>query len=53
MDLDADSKINKDEFLEAIRPQEPFSKMLVRQRIAKRGPREALVKSNEKIKKKV
>ena len=26
--------------MEAIGPQEPYSKMLVRQRVAKRGPRE-------------
>lgn len=30
IDLDSDSKINKEEFLECIKPQEPFSKMLVR-----------------------
>ena len=30
IDLDGDSKINKEEFLETIKPQEPYSKMLVR-----------------------
>ena len=30
IDLDSDSKINKEEFLESIRPQEPYSKMVVR-----------------------
>ena len=32
MDLDADQKIARWEFLEAIQPQEPFSKMLIRAR---------------------
>ncbi len=30
MDLDADSKLTREEFLEGIAPQEPFSKMIVR-----------------------
>lgn len=32
IDLDSDGKISRDEFIEAIKPQEPFSKMLIRQR---------------------
>jgi len=39
IDLDADQKINAEEFFEAIKPQEPFSKMVVRARCAKRGER--------------
>ena len=39
IDLDADQKISREEFLEAIAPQEPYSKMLVRSRAQKRGPR--------------
>ena len=38
-DLDADQKLNKEEFLEAIVPQEPYSKMLVRDRAKARGER--------------
>ena len=44
IDLDADQKINREEFIEAIKPQEPFSKMLIRARVAKREPRK-LVKT--------
>jgi hypothetical protein len=36
MDLDADSKLTKEEFLEGIKPQEPFSKMLIRERMAQK-----------------
>jgi hypothetical protein len=32
MDLDADQKICQQEFIDGIKPQEPFSKMLVRSR---------------------
>jgi hypothetical protein len=42
IDMDADSKINQQEFIEFIRPQEPFSKMVVRARCAKRGERKPL-----------
>ena len=42
MDLDSDQKISKQEFFDAIEPQEPFSKMVVRARIAERkGSRSA------------
>ena len=52
IDLDADSKINKDEFLEAIKPQEPYSKMVVRARVANRGPREPIGLKDTETKKK-
>ena len=42
IDMDADQKINQQEFFEFIRPQEPFSKMLVRARCQRRGEREPL-----------
>jgi hypothetical protein len=35
MDLDADSKLTKEEFLDGIKPQEPYSKMLVREKMNK------------------
>mgnify|MGYP001567764964 FL=1 len=35
MDLDSDSKLTKEEFLNSIRPEEPYSKMLIRERINK------------------
>jgi hypothetical protein len=35
MDLDADSKLTKEEFIDGMRPQEPYSKMLVRERMNK------------------
>jgi Ca2+-binding EF-hand superfamily protein len=47
IDLDSDSKINKEEFLEAIKPQEPFSKMVVRQRAAKLEPRKPIKSMDE------
>ena len=50
-DLDADQKINKEEFWEAIQPQEPYSKMLVRARCAKRGPRKPVFPDSRKAKK--
>ena len=36
MDLDSDQKINKEEFLEAIAPVEPYSKMMVRARVSEK-----------------
>jgi hypothetical protein len=55
IDLDGDSKINKEEFLETIKPQEPYSKMLVRQRLTKKVARIPLkhIDDNEKSRKKV
>ena len=53
IDLDADQKINKEEFWEAIQPQEPYSKMLVRARCAKRGPRQPCLPDAGKKPKKV
>ena len=35
MDLDADSKLTKEEFVEGIRAQEPFSKMIIRDEMNK------------------
>ena len=37
IDLDADQKIAKWEFLEAIEPQEPYSKMLIRARATEKA----------------
>lgn len=37
VDMDGDNKISKQEFMEAILPQEPFSKMLVRSRMQQQG----------------
>ncbi len=36
LDLDADSKLKKEEFLQGVKAQEPFSKMIVRDKMAKR-----------------
>ena len=36
MDLDADSKLTREEFLAGLRPQEPYSKMIVREQMAKK-----------------
>lgn len=36
MDLDADSKLTKEEFILGLKPQEPYSKMIVREREAKK-----------------
>ena len=47
IDLDSDSKINKEEFLESIRPQEPYSKMVVRQRVSKMEARKHLKSMDE------
>jgi len=54
IDLDGDSKINKEEFLETIKPQEPYSKMLVRQRLLKKPTRMHLkhIDDNDKNRKK-
>lgn len=35
LDLDADSKLSKKEFLQGIKAQEPFSKMIVREKMAR------------------
>ena len=50
IDLDADQKISQEEFLEAIAPQEPYSKMLVRSRAKQRGPRKPVEKTPPKKK---
>lgn len=47
IDLDADSRINKDEFMEAIKPQEPYSKMLLRNRIQARKTMSKQDKDND------
>jgi hypothetical protein len=36
LDLDADSKLSKEEFLAGIRAQEPYSKMIVREKMARK-----------------
>lgn len=46
MDLDADSKLNREEFLAGIKPQEPFSKMIVRERESKKGELNRIKKQN-------
>lgn len=45
IDLDSDGKISKEEFFEAIQPQEPFSKMLVRARVESQRKKNELSKS--------
>jgi len=45
MDQDADQKISQQEFMDAIKPQEPFSKMLVRSRELERKKAEDCKKS--------
>lgn len=35
LDLDADSKLNFEEFIRGIKPEEPYSKMIVRERMAR------------------
>ena len=32
MDLDADARLSKQEFIEGLKPEEPYSKMLVREK---------------------
>lgn len=34
--MDADSKLTREEFLAGIKPQEPYSKMIVREKMAKK-----------------
>ena len=36
LDLDADSKLSKEEFLSGLKAQEPFSKMIIREKMARR-----------------
>jgi len=36
LDLDADSKLSKEEFLSGLKAQEPFSKMIVREKMARK-----------------
>ena len=50
LDLDADSKLSKEEFLDGIRAQEPFSKMIVRDKMARK---EEMVKLKKQETKKV
>jgi hypothetical protein len=47
MDLDADSKLTKEEFLAGIKPQEPYSKMIVRERMAKKEELDRIKKQNQ------
>ena len=53
LDLDADSKLSKEEFLQGIKAQEPFSKMIVREKMAKREEidKQKSLQNNEKTKK--
>lgn len=46
-DLDADSKLSRDEFLNGITAQEPFSKMIVREKMARK---EEQLKARQNIK---
>ena len=36
LDLDADSKLSKEEFLSGLKAQEPFSKMIIREKMVRR-----------------
>jgi len=36
LDLDADSKLSREEFLSGLKAQEPFSKMIIREKMARR-----------------
>jgi hypothetical protein len=47
MDLDADSKLTKEEFLEGIKAQEPYSKMIVRERLNKQEELARIKKQNK------
>lgn len=47
MDLDADSKLTKEEFVEGIKPQEPYSKMLIRERMNKEEEKARAKKQNK------
>ena len=42
LDLDADSKLSREEFLTGLRAQEPFSKMIVREKMARNEAKEVL-----------
>lgn len=46
MDLDADSKLTREEFLAGIKPQEPYSKMIVREKMAKKEELMRIKKQN-------
>lgn len=35
MDLDADARLSKQEFIEALRPEEPYSKLMKRSQVKK------------------
>jgi hypothetical protein len=48
-DLDSDGKISKEEFFEAIQPQEPFSKMLVRTRVESQKKKNEQAKSQRNL----
>ena len=47
MDLDADSKLTKEEFLSGVRAQEPYSKMIVREQMAKKEQLKRIKSQNQ------
>lgn len=47
-DLDGDSKLSKKEFLAGIRAEEPFSKMIIRDKMAKREAKIATLAMSSK-----
>jgi hypothetical protein len=47
MDLDADSKLTREEFLNGLKPQEPYSKMIVREQMAKKEELIRIKKQNQ------
>ena len=47
MDLDADSKLTKEEFLEGIHSEEPFSRMIVREAMTRKAELRRISKQNK------
>jgi len=47
LDLDADSKLNKEEFLAGMKAQEPYSKMIVRERMTTEDKKKRIKKQNK------
>ena len=45
MDLDGDGKLTMEEFLQGMKPQEPYSKMLIKQNLDKKQKALAFEKS--------
>lgn len=47
LDLDADSKLNKEEFITGMKAQEPYSKMIIRERLGKQEELTRIKKRNK------